>query len=131
MKVKYYVQPYGSMLAIGISGKNISDIEQAVNLLYNYKGIEGEAVFLSDTFAYVLTSEEQFFNGLYCKALSSLQKRKCNKRIVHKGHRISVLPWLADTKARLQFSKLTKEKFIFDIKEVDTNEYSYNNDESR
>lgn len=120
MKIKYYVQSYGSILAIGIAGNNEDDIIQAANSLYNYKATNGDPIFISDKFAYILTDEHKLFQGLYCKALSSLQKTRCNKRILLKSNkRVSVLPFLASEKAKRQIAKLIKKKFIHDIGVVD------------
>lgn len=119
MKIKYYLQPYGSMLAIGIQGKP-DDIVQAYNGLYNFNAIDGELQYCCDTFAYVLTNEEKLLRGLTAKAHNSLQRKYENKetgfnlRIVRNGKRISPLPTLARMKAERQIESFTRELFLHD-----------------
>lgn len=113
-KIKIYTQRYGSGVAIGMSGDK-EEIERYSNFFYNFKVTNSDPIWMSDSFAYILTTEDVLLKGMTQKALVSLLGTKFGKRNIYKGKRVSMIPMLAIEKAKRQISNFIEETFLNEL----------------
>lgn len=109
-KVKLIRQNYGSGIALGVEGDR-QEVERFSNLFYNWKGTQSDPIWMSDTFAYLLTDEPRFFKAYTGMFTSSLAERVGNE---YRGKSGGVFK-RAVARAKVKFDKIPEEKFLPDI----------------
>ena len=101
------MQAYGNGIALGISG-NQSQINYVANFLYNWKATEGEAIFMSDNFAFVLSDEKRLLNAFFHATMNHYAKKLGNK---FEGKKDGFKK-LALLRAKNRFDEIERETFI-------------------
>jgi len=115
MKLKLYIQKYGNGVAIGMQGHK-PDIERQCNSYFNHKVTNCDPIWMSDKFAYIITTEDLLMRGLISCAMLSLQGTRAALRVIRGGERISLLPLLAEQKALNQLKRnFTNETFLNEL----------------
>lgn len=139
--VQLYIQSFTSVIAVGLSGPNVTKIEHQYYSLYNLKGTNSNLIWLQDTgpifFAYVWSSWERFNKWLkssscrlYYNNLKSNARFSCRESIntiksiiLERKNRIINEKFLPDTTSnfcykvsQINLEKLDKEtpRFLFD-----------------
>jgi hypothetical protein len=106
--------PQGSSWAVGIQSDDPKEIESQDFSWYNHGAYNGELVHMSERFAYIWTTEENYKKYLYNSSLAYLLGKYGNK-FKEKIRRYARLL------ARLRFNSLVSEPFI---KHTNCSEYS-------
>lgn len=132
------LQYYGNGFAVGINGKNQDEVNQTANRLFNWAATESEPHFMSDTFAYVLSTEEKLVHFFAVQMLLRLVGKMTKDMTTTKGLRrmLANKRWSHVNKlAQEKFNALPKDKFIpealiqADTFQIGNSDYSAPNDD--
>jgi hypothetical protein len=104
-KQNIFYQPLGNSWAVGIESNDPQEIILQDNSWYNREAYNGELHYLSDTFAYIWTTEKKIKNYFFNSSLAIIQNKHGDK-LRGKTKRAARLL------AHLRFNSMIHETFI-------------------
>jgi len=122
--MRKYIQYLGnSNIAIGLEGEEQEIIIEG-NFAYNHKATKEEVIWVGPHFAYYLTTETRLNNYLKNRCMVELQGTHAARRVIENGRRVSLIPRLAEQKAKEKLNEYIEQRFIYLEKTVEEEEIS-------